>query len=196
MTRISTFAGTNSWWLGHLTTDADVEKAVSEMVATGLKTTRVWAFGNANSPSDQTVYYQLLDNKTNTISINTGDNGIARLDSAVKYAEQYGIQLVLAMLNNWDDLGGINTYSNYFGCNATSFFTNLDAQQAYKDYIEFVVNRYKSSPAVFAWELCNEPRCHGCGPLRHHQLGQRDVSLHQIPRLNPLRHSRRRRLVL
>jgi endo-1,4-beta-mannosidase len=51
---------------------------------------------------------------------------------------------------------------NYFGCNATTFYTNTEAQNAYKNYIAFVVNRYKSSPAVFSWELCNEPRCHGC----------------------------------
>ena len=50
----------------------------------------------------------------------------------------------------------------YFGCNATTFYTNAAAQQAYKDYIGFVVNRYKNSSAIFAWELCNEPRCHGC----------------------------------
>jgi mannan endo-1,4-beta-mannosidase len=32
----------------------------------------------------------------------------------------------------------------------------------YKDYIKLLVNRYKCSSAIFAWELGNEPRCHGC----------------------------------
>jgi mannan endo-1,4-beta-mannosidase len=66
------------------------------------------------------------------------------------------------MLNNWSDLGGINTYCNVFGCNATTFYTNAAAQKAYQAYIAFVVNRYKPSSATFSWELCNEPRCHGC----------------------------------
>ena len=156
------FAGTNSWWLGHLTYDVDVDAAVSEIASSGLKVTRVWGFGNVNVATDSTVYYQLLDNATYEISINYGTNGIGRLDSAVAAAEKYGVKLVLPMLNNWDDLGGINTYCAYFGCNATTFYMNAGAQQAYKAYIGFIVNRYKNSSAIFAWELCNEPRCHGC----------------------------------
>ena len=163
------FAGTNSWWLGHLFEDADVEIAVSEIVKSGLKVSRVWGFGNVNTPTNESVYYQLLDNSTSKVSINYGSNGIGRLDSAIRHAEKYGLKLVLPMLNNWDDLGGISTYCAYAnstttgkGCTATSFFTNQVAQTAYKNYIKFLVSRYKQSPAVFAWELCNEPRCHGC----------------------------------
>jgi mannan endo-1,4-beta-mannosidase len=158
------FTGTNTWWLGHLLSDQDVDLAASQIAKSGLKVTRVWAFGNANSPSDQEVYYQLLDNKTQTISINYGANGIARLDAAVKAAEKYKLQLVLPMLNNWNDLGGIQTYCNYFNCNTTTFYTNEAAQKAYQNWIRFVVHRYKNSPAVFSWELCNEPRCSQCDP--------------------------------
>ena len=65
-------------------------------------------------------------------------------------------------MNNWDDYGGINSYSTAFGSNATTFYTDGPTQKAYKNYIKTLVTRYRSSPAVFAWELCNEPRCHGC----------------------------------
>jgi mannan endo-1,4-beta-mannosidase len=65
-------------------------------------------------------------------------------------------------VNNWDDYGGINTYNAAFGSNATTFYTDGPTQKAYKNYIKTLVTRYRSSPAVFAWELCNEPRCHGC----------------------------------
>ncbi len=88
--------------------------------------------------------------------------GIPRLDYAVSQAEKHNIKFVLPLLNNWNDLGGINTYTNAFGGSATSFYTDSKSQAAYKAYIEFIVNRYKSSPAIFAWELCNEPRCSGC----------------------------------
>jgi mannan endo-1,4-beta-mannosidase len=48
------------------------------------------------------------------------------------------------------------------GSSAThdTFFSNTQIINAYKKYVSFV-NRYKSSPAVFAWELCNEPRSTG-----------------------------------
>ena len=66
------------------------------------------------------------------------------------------------MLNNFDDLGGINTYSYAFGCNATTFYTDSRAQEAYRNWIKFIVDRYKKSPAIFSWELMNEPRCRTC----------------------------------
>ena len=84
--------------------------------------TRVWGFGNSNTPSNSTVYYQLLQSglNKNGSAINWGPNGqysrvivrrdadsfkgIARLDSAVVAAEKYDVKLVLPMLNNWDDL--------------------------------------------------------------------------------------------
>jgi len=52
---------------------------------------------------------------------------------------------------NWSDLGGINAYCNTFGCSAITFYTNAAARTAYRAYIKFVVNRYKSSSAIFSW---------------------------------------------
>lgn len=92
----------------------------------------------------------------------SSSSGIPRLDYAIAAAETYGLQLVLPLLNNFDDLGGINTYTNAFGGNHNSFFTDAKSQAAYKKYIKFIVNRYKSSCAIFAWELANEPRCSTC----------------------------------
>lgn len=88
--------------------------------------------------------------------------GIPRLDYVVAAAETYGLQLVLPLLNNLDDLGGINTYTNAFGGSHNDFYTNATAQAAYKNYIELIVNRYKSSCAIFSWQLANEPRCSTC----------------------------------
>ena len=72
------------------------------------------------------------------------------------------MKLVLPLMNNYGDLGGKPAYTNAFGGNATSWYTDTVSQTAYKKYINLIVNRYKSSPAIFAWELGNEPRCSGC----------------------------------
>lgn len=80
----------------------------------------------------------------------------------VSAAEKYGVKLALPFLNNWGDYGGIAAYGVAFGNNATTFYTNAAAQKAYKAYVKTIVTRYAKSPAIFAWELCNEPRCHGC----------------------------------
>lgn len=158
------FSGTNSWWLSYLTSDNDVDQAMAQIAASQLPVTRVWAFGNANNATEQAVYFQLLDPTTQQITINYGANGIARLDAVVHAAEKYGTQLVLPLLNNWDSLGGINIYCNYFGCNGTTFWTNAGAREAYMNYASFIVKRYQASQAIFSWELCNEPRCQGCEP--------------------------------
>ena len=109
------------------------------------------------------MYFQILNETLpGGAQINMNANGIPRLDAAVAMAQKYGVQLVLPMLNNWGDLGGIATYTTAFGGNATSFYTDAKSQAAYRNYISFIVNRYKNTNAIFAWELCNEPRCHGC----------------------------------
>jgi mannan endo-1,4-beta-mannosidase len=68
----------------------------------------------------------------------------------------------LPFVNNWGDYGGIGAYNTAFGGNATTWFTDSMSQKVYKDYIKTLVTRYKKSTAIFAWELANEPRCHGC----------------------------------
>lgn len=49
--------------------------------------------------------------------------GIGRLDYVVSAAETKGVKLVLPLLNNYDNLGGINVYNTALGSNHTSFYT-------------------------------------------------------------------------
>ncbi|KAL2838066.1 mannan endo-1,4-beta-mannosidase B [Aspergillus pseudodeflectus] len=166
--KVQYFAGTNCWWLGNLLDDSEVELAISQMADTGYKVVRTWGFFGVNDPTNpgQPTFYQVLNETLykGGWGINYGPNGIHRLDVVVSLAEKYGIKLVMVLMNNWNDFGGINIYSNAFGSNATTFYTNPDAQRAYRNYVKFIVNRYKSSSAIFSWELGNEPRCKGCDP--------------------------------
>jgi mannan endo-1,4-beta-mannosidase len=97
-----------------------------------------------------------------TPQINTGPNGLQCLGYVVQSAEAHGLKLI-NFVNNWSDCCGILAYNAYFDTNTTTWYTDPRVQAQYQKYVETVC-RYRNSSAVFAWELANKPRCHGCGP--------------------------------
>ncbi|KAL4992988.1 glycoside hydrolase superfamily [Aspergillus recurvatus] len=88
-----------------------------------------------------------------------GFNGVNSIPSP---GTRYGIMLIIPFVNNWNDYGGMNVYVNVYGGDKAGWYTNSQIQRVYRAYIAAVVARYKESPAIFAWELGNEPRCQGC----------------------------------
>lgn len=142
--------------------------------------TRVWGFSETNNAAapQNPNYFQVLNStgqyfncdpnngmstsQTLKLTLTKKLSGIGRLDYVVSTAEAKGVKLVIPLLNNYGDLGGIPAYTAAFGCNSTSFYTDTQCQSAYKNYVKFIVSRYKASPAIFSWELANEPRCSTC----------------------------------
>lgn len=90
---LPTFVGTNAYWLAFLTSDTDVNRAFDAMKAANLKVVRTWAFNDAMNCNG--VYFQCWNG--NTPTINTGSNGLQRLDTVVRAAERTGVKLVLPM---------------------------------------------------------------------------------------------------
>lgn len=133
---------------------------------TQYKIIRVWAFADVlfvpspNASDPNSIWYQLFD--STGVYINYGPDGLQRLDYAVSAAERHGLKLVLPFVNTWPDYGGKAVYAGALGCGETAWFTDATCQAAYKDWVRLVVERYRASKAVFAWELGNEPRCPGC----------------------------------
>ncbi|KAL3423950.1 endo-beta-1,4-mannanase [Phlyctema vagabunda] len=164
--RVGYFAGSNAWWLAHLSKNSDVDTAFKQVAKTQYKVLRVWGFGDVTSLPDplatdpNKVYFQFLNSTGGYI--NYGRDGIQRLDYVVSAAEKYGVKLVLNFVNNWGDYGGIAAYTRAFGANATQWFTDPTSQTVYRAYIKTLVTRYAKSSAIFSWELANEPRCNGC----------------------------------
>lgn len=104
------FAGTNSYWIGFLTNNADVDTALDAVANAGLKILRVWGFNDVTStPGQGTVWFQQLSSAGSTI--NTGADGLQRLDYVVAGAEARGIKLIINFVNNWSDYGGIPAVS-------------------------------------------------------------------------------------
>ena len=115
-----------------------------------------------SAPGSGTVWYQSFVSGQSPV-INTGANGLQRLDYVVQSAAAHDVKLIINFVNNWSDYGGIPAYVTYYGlANNQAWFSSAAAQKQYQAYIKAVVSRYSSSSAVFAWELANEPRCNGC----------------------------------
>jgi mannan endo-1,4-beta-mannosidase len=150
----------------------DVLIAMKAAKKAGLKVFRTWAFNEKNAtytegglpmygnegagPSE--VFFQSWENGKATI--NYGPYGLQALDKVVALAEETGLKLIMALTNNWADYGGMDVYTiNLGGKYHDDFYHVPKIVNAFKEYVKVVVNRYKDSPAIFAWELANEPRC-------------------------------------
>ena len=120
------------------------------------------------------VYYQYYDPELKKPVVNEGANGLAYLDYAIYSASQNGIKLLITFVNNWEQFGGMAQYCKWAelaGIELTDdhddFYTNETIKSWYKNYVSTLLNRvnvysgikYKDDPAIFAWELANEPRC-------------------------------------
>ncbi|KAK0701887.1 glycoside hydrolase superfamily [Lasiosphaeria miniovina] len=155
--RTGYFAGTNAWWLGHLTRNEDAK----------YKIVRVWGFGDVNKPTNPDaadlyrVWYQLI-NGTGAAFINYGSDGLQRLDYVVHRAEQLGLKLVLPFVNEWPDWGGREVAYAPACSFEPTWYEDAGFQAVYRAYVRVLVTRYRASPAVFSWQLCNEPRCSQC----------------------------------
>jgi len=92
----------------------------------------------------------------------------AHFDRVVKEAAARQIKLIVTLVNNWSDFGGMDQYNAWCGVPShDGFYTNEATRALYKDYVAYFLNRtntltgvqYKHDPTIMAWELANEPRC-------------------------------------
>lgn len=114
------------------------------------------------------TYFQSWNSSANRPEVNTGENGLERLDHLICDAENAGIRLILPLVNHWPDFGGMDRYVQWFSAaSRDDFYLNPGIREAYQSYVKQIVTRkntvtgrvYKDEPAILAWELANEPRC-------------------------------------
>ncbi|KAJ7849909.1 glycoside hydrolase superfamily [Mycena leptocephala] len=151
--------GSNAYWpalLGY--TNAEIDQTFSDIAASGATVVR--GFNEVTSASG--VYFNLWSGKTATV--NTGTNGLQRLDYVISSAKSHGIKLIITLGNNWSDFGGMDVYTAQIlgsGQPHDAFYTNAAVVAAYKTYVQAIVTRYLTENMIMAWELANEPRCAG-----------------------------------
>ncbi|PWZ26857.1 putative mannan endo-1,4-beta-mannosidase 9 [Zea mays] len=155
--------GFNAYWLMYMASDpADRSKATAaldEAARLGATLVRTWAFSDGG--------YRALQ-----VSPGVYDEEVFRgLDYVISEAKKRGIHLILSLVNNWDGYGGKKQYVQWARTQGHSlnsdddFFTDSVTKGFYKNHAVLTrVNKmtgvaYKDEPAIFAWELMNEPRC-------------------------------------
>lgn len=152
------FAGTNNYYLPYAP-QYMVDDVFDDAKAMGLKVMRTWGFIDGEKSNNVVLQPSLgvYD-----------EEGFKKFDYVVKKAKESGIKLVIPFVNNWDDFGGMNQYIKWCGASKhDDFYTNEACKTAYKNYINYFVNRvnsytgvkYKDDPTIMTWELGNEPRC-------------------------------------
>ncbi len=168
------FAGANNYYLFYKPLSS-TQEVFNDAVNLNLKVIRTWGFNDGSGympfQSAPGVYNEA------TFSV---------FDRIIKEASDRNLKLIVPLVNNWDDFGGMCQYVRWCNlqdasqCNADElwpfgrptevhdmFYTNDCTKQLYKNYVSYFLNRvntitgikYKDDPTIFAWELANEPRC-------------------------------------
>ncbi len=153
------FNGANQYYLFYKS-HAMVTEVITDAAALGLTVIRTWGFCDG-APKDNNFGFQqsagVYDEAT-----------FKQMDFTINTCKQYGIRLVIPLVNNWDDMGGMDQYVIWAGASAhDDFYTNVQCRTLYKSYVNYFLNRtnsitgvvYKNDPTIMMWELANEPRC-------------------------------------
>lgn len=175
------YAGANAYTLmfeAPLSVDAHMQIAAEQ----NLSSLRAWAFFDTGTEDGDLsveidtrgIYFQYWDAEAGKPAFNDGPNGLERLDYVLASAAEHDITLVLPLVNNWVNFGGIDQYVRWAGGEYhDDFFTDPQIKQWYKDWVAHLMNRtntitgikYKDDPTVLMWELGNELRCSDSGPF-------------------------------
>ena len=160
------FGGTNTYYL-HQQSHYMIDSALNDAAAMSLAAVRAWAFADGSGGS-----YTALQPEPYVYNNAAFDS----LDYSIYKAGQLGIRLVLALVNNWPDYGGMAQYVKWFlnlpddsyttAVNHDMFYNTAAIQNCYRAYVKYVLTRrnpytgmrYNEDPTIMTFELANEPR--------------------------------------
>lgn len=150
------------------------EDAIRTIAEMGGKVTRTYVpsvkrYDNANAGSA----FVLGPDANGVMQFN--EEGFAKFDRLLALANQYGVRLIIPLVDQWQWVGGIESYVNFrypgtiTGDAATDedgwkFYTDPQVISDFKQVIHYMMNRvntitgvkYKDDKAILAWETGNE----------------------------------------
>ncbi|GAQ82980.1 Glycoside hydrolase [Klebsormidium nitens] len=139
---------------------AQVSNVLTSAASLGLNVLRTWAFSDGPG-------------KLQTAPGQFNEQTFRCLDFVIAEAAKNNIRVILPFVNNWNAYGGKAQYvawSKQAGSPSSQpddFYTDANTRAYYKKFVATLLNRrntitgkvYKDDPAIFGWELMNEPRC-------------------------------------
>lgn len=172
------FMGANCYYLSYFAQDTSeargegsatwremADELMERCSSMELNVVRIWAFGEENGGE----FGSHGDWRMRTAPGVYREEALIGLDYVLHSARELDIRLVLTLVNNWDAYGGMNWYvtNSPTAVSHDDFYTDTTCRQWYKDHVSTLANRtntfngtvYKEDPAIFAWQLANEPRC-------------------------------------
>jgi len=163
------FIGSNNYYM-HYKSNRMIDSVLESARDMGIKVLRIWGFLDGESYCRDKNTYMHPEPGVFGVpeGISNAQSGFERLDYTVAKAKELGIKLVIVLVNNWDDFGGMNQYVRWFGgTHHDDFYRDEKIKEEYKKYVSFLVNHvntytgvpYREEPTIMAWELANEPRC-------------------------------------
>ena len=180
----SHFIGTNFWYGAILGSEGEggdrarLEAELDTLKALGMTNLRVLVGGDGPDGIPTRV--------SPTLQKEPGvynDTIFRGLDYLLAEMAERGMKAVLYINNSWEWSGGYGMYLEWAGAgkalipaesgyvpfmeSVSRFVTNEKAKELYYNHVKHVVSRtntvtgkaYKDDPAIFSWQIGNEPRC-------------------------------------
>lgn len=180
------FLGTNFWYgpilasAGEGGDRARLARELDTLAAWGVTNLRVLvgADGGPGVTSKIEPTLQYAPGKYN-------DELLDGLDYFLYQLQQRGMKAVLYLTNSWEWSGGYSQYLSWSGAGqapipavdgyaayvdyVSHFIPDSGARALFADHVRFIVGRtnrytglkYADDPAIFSWQICNEPRPFG-----------------------------------
>jgi mannan endo-1,4-beta-mannosidase len=136
----------------------------------GAPVSTIWDWKSNSDASNlgaKGAYLIYWDASRQAIGFNENGNGFERLDFVVAEAQKRNLKLLIAFLDFWDYAGGAQQMRAWYGSDDTNtfFFSDPKCREDYRTVVSYVLTRrntitgtvYQDDPAIFAWELMNEP---------------------------------------
>lgn len=161
------FAATNAYYLAqeHAYGSAVTTDALDAAQAAGCRVVRTIGYDDGYQVSGTNAQDPAI------IQFSPGvyhESGFKAMDFVIAEAAKRQIHLIVTLVNNWNEFGGMQQYVAWAGLtDHDAFFTDANVKQLYKNYIRDFVSRvntitgvaYRDDPTILSWELANEARC-------------------------------------